>query len=101
MAKEYGARPSAVLGVRDSRLAFSLDRAIWFFGTSVVADMDAAESELTDRDPKAKSPALRAVRLSVFNKYMDDSSEREPGIRPTPGRFADPRATMQAGMTGR
>jgi hypothetical protein len=101
MAKEFGARPSEVLGVRDSRLGFSLDRAIWFFGTSVVNDMDTAEAEITERDPKAKSPVLRAARLAVFNKYMDDGSERDKGSRPTPGRFADPRATMQAGMTGR
>lgn len=100
MAKEFSARPSQVVGVRDSYLAFQIDRAVWVFGTSVVHDMDQAESQITERDPKAKSPALRAARLAIFNRYMDDGTENQEQ-RPTPGRFADPRAMMQAGTSGR
>jgi hypothetical protein len=101
MAKEFSARPSAIVGVRNSLLAFQIDRAVWVFGTSVVADMDQAESEISERDPKAKSATLRAARLAVFNKYMNDGTEHAEKDRPTPGRFADPRAMMQAGTSGR
>lgn len=62
--------------------------------------MDAAEDDLTDRDAKTRSKlnAIRAAREAVFHRYMNVSVEEQ---RPTPGQFADPRAAISTGFTGR
>lgn len=81
MAREFRTRPSALLGVADSYHAFSLDRAVWTFGTAVEADMEAAEKHL----PKKASESMRALsRQRVWDSYMGIDTAK------TPGRFADP-----------
>jgi hypothetical protein len=74
---------------------------VWVFGLSVTADMDEAERQYTETDPKtrAKQQQIAAAREAVFNAYMQPEDVVKE--RPTPGRFADPRAAMQAGFTGR
>lgn len=93
MTGRYHVRASQLLGVpsegRSAYLAFCLDRAVWYFGTSVEADMDAAEEELGE-NPKQQQ--REAARLKVFQRYMDDPTTTTP----PKGRYADPLAAMRA-----
>lgn len=83
----------------DSYLAFSIDRAVWTFGTCVEHDM--AEAENDPRLKNATREQLIAARQHVFDLYMD-TEEDEPVKAPPPkGRFADPMASIRAGQTGR
>lgn len=93
MCRVYRVPASQLLGVpRDpasAYLAFCIDRAVWYFGTSIEADMDEAEEEL---GPEAKAPARKDARLKVFRKYMDDPQTTTP----PKGRYADPMAAIRA-----
>lgn len=78
--------------------AFSLDRAVWFFGTSVEADMDKAEAEASDRfknsksknAEKQKAAAVNRARQDVLNNYLQIKS-------PEKGKFAEPVKTRKRG----
>lgn len=86
MAREFRTRPSALLGVADSYHAFSLDRAVWVFGSAVEAGMDDAEKHL----PKKASESMRALtRQRTWDSYMGIDTAK------TPGRFADPAKSKQ------
>lgn len=56
------------------------DRAVWYFGVSVEADMD----EASDAMPDAKAAMKTHVRQRVLDKYLN------PDQRPAKGRFRDP-----------
>lgn len=49
MAKTYKTRPSELLDLEDPHDAFRLDRAVWFFGSSLSAELQSVKGK-TDRE---------------------------------------------------
>jgi len=75
MANRLRCRPSALLGVTDSWVAFCTDRALFTFGTTVEGDMDEAETRL----PKnAKEAAHRRARQRVLDEYLGVELSEQP-----------------------
>lgn len=83
MSKTFRVRPSQLLGVADvsDYLAFCLDRAVWYFGSCLEADLDDAEMALGNA-PKRNQ--IINARRRVLNEYLALPSE------PVKGQYADP-----------
>jgi hypothetical protein len=78
MATDLRCRPSSLLGVTDSWVAFCTDRAVWTFASAIRKDMDEAESRL----PKnAKDAAHTRARQRVLDEYLGIE------LSETPDRF--------------
>lgn len=97
MARTFHVRPSELLGVRDSFLAFCIDRAVWTFGTAVDTDMDAAQNDRRLGDNPKREVLIKA-RETVFLQYMNINGD-ETSPSPT-GRFADPMDAIRAQKGG-
>lgn len=94
MARAFGQRPSVLLGVAaESYLAFCVDRAVWYFGTSLESDMQEAENAL---DVKANREQRIAARQRVFDAYMQEPGDESSPAAPPKGRFADPMDVIRA-----
>ncbi len=63
LSKTYGTRPSILLGVADETMAFFLDRAVYYFGSSVEADVEEAEKGRKTASSKA---LVRTVRMNSW-----------------------------------
>lgn len=75
MAIKLRCRPSALLGVVDTWVAFCVDRALFTFGTTVENEMDEAEQRL----PKnAKEIAHRRTRQRVLDEYLGVELSEQP-----------------------
>lgn len=86
MCQGYHVRPSDLLRVSDSFVAFAVDRAVWTFAAAIEQDQEDAVRHL----PKnAKETTHNHVRQRVLDSYL--------GIDPTttPGRFRDPGNTRR------
>lgn len=81
MAQAFRSRPSELLGVSGSFRAFSVDRAVWTFGTAVEGAMDDAEKVLGN---KAKPAMITQARQRVWDQFMGINAAE------VPGRFRDP-----------
>lgn len=67
MAQDMHCRPSDLLGMTDSLVAFYVDRATWTFASVIRQEMDAA----TTRLPKnAKESAHRRAQQRVLDQYL-------------------------------
>jgi len=67
MATELHCRPSALLGVTDSWVAFCTDRAVFLFASTIRNEQDEAEARL----PKnAKDAAHTRARQKVLDEYL-------------------------------
>jgi hypothetical protein len=67
MAQKMTCRPSALLGVVDTWVAFCTDRAVFTFGSTIENEMDEAENRL----PKdAKTAAHTRARQKVLDEYL-------------------------------
>lgn len=76
MAQDLRCRPSTLLGVTDSWVAFCTDRAIWTFASTIRNEQDEAESRL----PKnAKDAAHTRARQRVLDDYLGIESSEMPG----------------------
>jgi hypothetical protein len=91
MSKLYNTLPSVILGVDgDSWWAWSLNKAVYLFGSHIDHEMDEAEDRL-DKSKEANKARIKRkraqqVRQAVLNKYLGTS------IR---GRFRDPAVEMR------
>ncbi len=63
MAQTFSVRPSEVLGVVDEVVAFFVDRAVFYFGTSVEADVEQAEKS---RKTEGAKQLARTVRMNSW-----------------------------------
>lgn len=76
-AKLWGTRPSVLLDIQDTYVAYCFDQAIGYWGVAIESAMDEVEGK-NAKDTAAKRQAVLKRFL-----YPDDSSARQ-------GRFADP-----------
>jgi len=75
MALKLQCRPSALLGVTDSWVAFCTDRAVFTFGSTIENEMDEAEARL----PKnAKEAAHTRARQRVLDDYLGVELSQQP-----------------------
>lgn len=68
-------------------IALAFDRAVWTFGTSVEADMDAAEQAMNRGKNKPKAQAVAHARQKVLDNYLNIGKAREVTEK---GRYRDP-----------
>lgn len=81
LAKDLGARPSAVIGIADAFTAFCVDRALWTFARAI----ETAQDEAVARLPKsAKDSAHTRAKQRVLDQYLGVNQHK------TPGRFRSP-----------
>jgi hypothetical protein len=97
MSQAYHVLPSELLHATGNEYQrFCLDRAVWYFGTSIESDMDAAEEQKEKELGKRSSPdQLKIARQRVFDAYMNTTSEVQKG------QFADPVAAIKANQARR
>ncbi len=75
MAQEMKTRPSALLGVTDSWVAFCVDRASFTLAACIREDQDVAENRL----PKnAKDSAHIRARQRILDQYLGIESSEQP-----------------------
>lgn len=75
MAQKLMTRPSALLGVVDSWVAFCTDRAVYMFGTFVEGQMDEAEGRLPEN---AKTGAHQRARQRVLDDIFGIEASEQP-----------------------
>lgn len=76
MARGLRCRPSALLGITDSWVAFCTDRAVFTLASAIEQDQDEAESRL----PKnAKNAAHTRARQRVLDDYLGIESSEQSG----------------------
>jgi hypothetical protein len=67
MSQSLRSRPSGLLGITDTFVAYCLDRAVWLFARSV----ESAQEEAVTRLPKsAKATAETRARQRVLDQYL-------------------------------
>lgn len=71
MAQAIRCRPSALLGVVDSYVAFCVDRAVFTLASAIEEDQNQAESRLPT---SAKSSAHTRARQRVLDQYLGITS---------------------------
>lgn len=82
-AKTWNCRPSDLLAIEDTYVAYCLDQAVGYFGRHL-------ESELEKAGADAKSEQEGEwKRRAVLDKYFGEED------KPSSGRFADPAAMMR------
>lgn len=75
MSQTMRCRPSSLLGVTDSYVAFCVDRASWSLAAAIEEDQNAAESRL----PKnAKDAVHTKARQRVLDQYLGIEASEEP-----------------------
>lgn len=79
MSKAMNARPSSILGVTNSFVAFCTDRACFTLATAIENDMDEAENRLPDN---AKGPAHTKARQRVLDQYLGTQDNQPGRFRP-------------------
>jgi hypothetical protein len=72
LARALRVRPSELLGVSDPLAAFSLDRAVIYWGSTVDEALQNAEAEANN--PKAAA----TKRAMVMNRYLGIQKFRDP-----------------------
>lgn len=72
LAKALQVRPSELLGVADEFTAFCFDRAVTYFGSTIEAALNKAESE----SKNAKQAASK--QQMVLHKYLGVRKFRDP-----------------------
>lgn len=79
MAQAMRTRPSTLLGVVDSWVAYCFDRACWYFTNAI----EQAQSEAENRLPKnAKDSAHTKARQRVLDLYLGiEASEQADRFR--------------------
>lgn len=77
-AQSWRVRPSQLLDIDDSYVAYCLDQAINYWGKTIENDLDKVEGK-NDKDTENK-------RKAVLNGYLYPS----PSGEASKGRFADP-----------
>jgi hypothetical protein len=82
MASAYSTLPSKLYGLKHPVEAFYFDRAVFFFGTAMDADVE----ESTEKVKKNRKAAIER-RVSL---WLDDDGNM-------PGRFASPAVTTRGG----
>ena len=85
-SKSFKCRPSDILFVEDELAAYSLNNAVWVFGTALEAALNAVH----DKDPKRE----QAKRQRVLEKWIPEAKAPDAPAKPAPHKFATPRATM-------
>lgn len=82
-AKTWNCRPSDLLAIEDSYVAYCLDQAVGFFGRHLDAELEKVGSDAkNDEEAKWK-------RQQILDKYFEEEDKK-----PRPGRFADPAGMM-------
>lgn len=76
-AEQWSTRPSEILRVTDWMAAYSIDQAVWNFGTALQAALDKAEDEGKNKNQK------RRKREQVLKKWLpggqaDTKAYRDP-----------------------
>lgn len=75
MARAYRVRASALLGMDERGVnAFNFDRAVWLFGVSVEAEMDAAEK---GAGKKANESTRAAARMRALTRVLGSDHEEQ------------------------
>jgi hypothetical protein len=75
MSQAMRTRPSVLLGVVDSWVAFCLDRACWVFATEVENEQQTAVNRLP---PSAKESAHTRARQRVLDQYLGITPAEQP-----------------------
>lgn len=75
MSQTMRTRPSSLLGVTDSWVAFCLDRACWYFAAEIESEQQEATNRLPD---SAKAAAHTRARQRVLDKYLGVEAVSEP-----------------------
>ena len=83
LSQAVKARPSDVLGIADSFVAFAVDRALWIFASAIEDEQNQAVNRLPDN---AKEAAHTRARQRVLDKYLGVELVNEPARFKSPGR---------------
>lgn len=81
MSQSMSKRPSEILYLRSSLVAFYVDRAIWRFGSAIDAELSQAENNAKNEK------AAMSKRLMILSKWIPES-------RNSKGMYRDPAAGM-------
>lgn len=78
-AETWGCKPSDILHVEDDwQAAYTIDQAVWNFGSALQAALDKAVD-----NPKMKDKQRKRAQEKVFSKWL-------PGGQADTSRFRDP-----------
>lgn len=69
LSKAYRCRASELVNITHPVQAFYLDRAVWTFGTSLEAALNACD------DGKKKAPQIKASKQRVLHTWLEMGSQ--------------------------
>lgn len=79
-AQQWGVRPSQLVGVSDTYVAYCLDQAVGYYGSWVDAELDKASSKPSKEEVAAVEKRKRRIR-EILGTAEDDKTQ---------GQFRDP-----------
>lgn len=85
-SQAYRCRPSELMGLEDKLMSYYLDRGIWYFGSHVEYQVDAAGDNAARgvKNDKNRQALINGARLRTLDKLLSDG--KPSGTR----QFKDP-----------
>lgn len=82
-AKTWGVRPSELLAIDDSYVAYCLDQAVGYFGRTLEAELEKAGSDAKNEDE------AEWKRRKVLESFLGEEDKPQRGL------YADPAAMFK------